>query len=205
MCSDVTPLHWASMEGRLPAVKALLSHGSDVNAVTTSYGSTPLMEAAHYGHAEVCALLLRHGAAVDHQNEYGGTALMEASRYGCVDVVKLLLGVGRAAVDVVSSTGRTALYWAIRGKHDAIVHALLDAGASLELVRAAKPHPSIPEWVLTLIAQRECCRHAAVVVLGLFRKRRPPAMRGNNLDAIRLVAKSVWETRQDENWRPRKK
>lgn len=47
------------------------------------YGMTPLMHAAYKGKADMCGLLLQHGADVNcNQHEYGYTALMFAGLSG---------------------------------------------------------------------------------------------------------------------------
>lgn len=49
------------------------------------YGMTPLMHAACKGRADMCRLLLQHGADVNcNQHEYGYTALMFAGLSGTV-------------------------------------------------------------------------------------------------------------------------
>lgn len=57
-----------------------------VSALFIKYGMTPLMHAAYKGKADMCRLLLQHGADVNcNQHEYGYTALMFASLSGtCV-------------------------------------------------------------------------------------------------------------------------
>lgn len=47
------------------------------------YGMTPLMHAAYKGKADMCRLLLQHGADVNcNQHEHGYTALMFAGLSG---------------------------------------------------------------------------------------------------------------------------
>lgn len=47
------------------------------------YGMTPLMHAAYKGKADMCRLLLQHGADVNcNEHEYGYTALMFAGLSG---------------------------------------------------------------------------------------------------------------------------
>ena len=59
------------------------------------YGMTPLMHAAYKGKADMCRLLLQHGADVNcNQHEYGYTALMFAGLSGlsmCATQFLLLL------------------------------------------------------------------------------------------------------------------
>lgn len=57
--------------GYVKPVRELLENcKADVNIPNTS-GSTSLIQASHFGHAEVVRLLLRHGANVDLPNHKG--------------------------------------------------------------------------------------------------------------------------------------
>ena len=71
----------ASQEGTLEVVQALLNEGALPNA-TTIRGSTPLIQACHFGKFSVVEELLRHGALVDQANLKNTTALMRASQEG---------------------------------------------------------------------------------------------------------------------------
>jgi ankyrin repeat protein len=54
-----TPLHWASMFGYLPIVKALVSGGADIRAVNWER-RLPINQAVTYGHSAVVKYLLQH-------------------------------------------------------------------------------------------------------------------------------------------------
>ena len=72
----MTPLMWASEEGHLDVVQALLTKGADVNAKTFENGMTPLMWASEEGHLDVVQVLITKGADVNAKEiEGGGTAL----------------------------------------------------------------------------------------------------------------------------------
>lgn len=58
-----TPLHVASSEGRVAAVKYLISVGAKVNA-TDRWGGTPLQNAIEHAHVEVAELLRDAGGSV---------------------------------------------------------------------------------------------------------------------------------------------
>uniref|UniRef100_A0A8C2WPK2 Ankyrin repeat and MYND domain containing 2 n=1 Tax=Cyclopterus lumpus TaxID=8103 RepID=A0A8C2WPK2_CYCLU len=85
------------------------------------YGMTPLMHAAYKGRADMCCLLLQHGADVNgNQLEYGYTALMFAGLSGKADITSMLLDAG-AEKDRVNSVGRTAAQMAaFVGQHDCV-------------------------------------------------------------------------------------
>src|SRR5689334_8380494 len=66
----------AVREGNTDMVRSLLSSpGADVNA-RDDRGSTPLLEAARYGHNDISRLLIAAGADVKAKDHDGKTALM---------------------------------------------------------------------------------------------------------------------------------
>ncbi|XP_048882958.1 ankyrin repeat and MYND domain-containing protein 2a [Brienomyrus brachyistius] len=85
------------------------------------YGMTPLMHAAYKGRADMCKLLLQHGADVNcNEHEHGYTALMFAGLSGKTDITRMMLDAG-ADTDVVNSVGRTAAQMAaFVGQHDCV-------------------------------------------------------------------------------------
>ncbi|KAJ8290629.1 hypothetical protein GJAV_G00015500 [Gymnothorax javanicus] len=85
------------------------------------YGMTPLMHAAYKGKADMCRLLLRHGADVNcNEHEHGYTALMFAGLSGKTDITRMMLEAG-AETDLVNSVGRTAAQMAaFVGQHDCV-------------------------------------------------------------------------------------
>ncbi|KAK3532441.1 hypothetical protein QTP86_018089, partial [Hemibagrus guttatus] len=84
-------------------------------------GMTPLMHAAYKGQADLCRLLLQHGADVNcNEHEYGYTALMFASLSGNAEITWMMLDAG-AETDLVNSVGRTAAQMAaFVGQHDCV-------------------------------------------------------------------------------------
>ncbi|MFT7805319.1 ankyrin repeat and MYND domain-containing protein 2 [Arapaima gigas] len=85
------------------------------------YGMTPLMHAAYKGKADMCRLLLRHGADVNcNEHEHRYTALMFAGLSGKTDITSMMLDAG-AETDAVNSVGRTAAQMAaFVGQHDCV-------------------------------------------------------------------------------------
>jgi ankyrin repeat protein len=71
---QLTPLHFASLNGQKDATVLLLSRKSDVNAAN-NVGATPLHCAAAHGHAEVAAVLLDNNANVNAEDNAGATPL----------------------------------------------------------------------------------------------------------------------------------
>lgn len=93
-------------------LRLLLDLGASARLVTSRYDGTALIAAAHLGHDAVVRQLIAAGAPLDHVNNLHWTALIEA----------LVLGDGRA-------------------RHQAVVAALLKAGASTALADGAGKTP----------------------------------------------------------------
>ncbi|GAA6087845.1 ankyrin repeat and MYND domain-containing protein 2-like [Tachysurus ichikawai] len=102
------------------ATRLLNSKEVRVNCLDEN-GMTPLMHAAYKGRADLCRLLLQHGADVNcNEHEYGYTALMFASLSGNAEITWMMLDAG-AETDLVNSVGRTAAQMAaFVGQHDCV-------------------------------------------------------------------------------------
>ena len=88
--TQTVALFQATRAGNTDMVKSLItSPGADVNA-TDERGSTPLIDAARYGHEDVCRLLIAAGANVKAKDKDGKTALMLALQGDHEDVVQVL-------------------------------------------------------------------------------------------------------------------
>jgi len=69
-----SPLHWATLGGRVETIKFLVSKGADVNAKDKK-DTTPLHNAAMIGHVEVVKFLVSQGADVNAQTDREETPL----------------------------------------------------------------------------------------------------------------------------------
>jgi uncharacterized protein len=94
----------AAVADDLPTLKVALALGASAKNVTSRYDGTALIAAAHLGHDQVVAELIKAGAPLDHVNNLGWTALIES----------IVLGNG----------GR---------RHTATLEALVRAGANVNL------------------------------------------------------------------------
>jgi ankyrin repeat protein len=135
------------------SVKSLLDQGTDPNARSShdstrlsiaewirwrlgkwpkgavGYFPTPLMGASMNGADSVVNLLLGRGADINARSEISGqTALTAAAAANHKDTVKLLLDRG-ADVHAKEKDGKTALQYAIQGKHADIIRLLQQADA----------------------------------------------------------------------------
>ena len=92
--AQVAALFRATREGNTDMVRSLLSApGIDVNA-TDETGSTPLLEAARYGHDDICRILIAAGANLKSKDRDGKTALQLAIKGDHNDVVRVLKQAG---------------------------------------------------------------------------------------------------------------
>lgn len=108
-----TPLMLAAIRGSLPAVKALVKRGADINRK----GWTPLHYACSGPDNGVAEFLIAQGAELNARSDNGTTPLMMAARYGSGDLVPLLLKAG-AEPRAANEQELTAADFAKRGGRD---------------------------------------------------------------------------------------
>ncbi len=127
-----TPLHHAASQGKLDAVKILLSHGANIN--TKSYGltpGTPLDDAIHQNQYQVIKYLLKNGAKTDIEG-FGGFPLTVAIQQKKLNVVKLLVEHGADVNKVPKQKGlHSPLDEAIYVNNLEMVKYLVDRGAKI--------------------------------------------------------------------------
>jgi ankyrin repeat protein len=125
----------AAREHNLPAVRALLAEGVDVNAARAD-GATALLWAAHWDDLDAVDLLLRAGANVNAAEDQGTTPLALACENASPAMVTKLLASG-ANPDAPQSNGVTPLMTAARTGNLEIVRTLLAHGAAVNAVISA--------------------------------------------------------------------
>ena len=122
-----TALSDACRCGELAEVAALIADGADVNEPLFAgphRGVTPLLVAAHRGHAEITSALLAAGATINHSNEDGLTPLLIACQKGRAEVISVLLAAG-ASVDQGMADGTTPLI-VVTVQHRTVLAALTE-------------------------------------------------------------------------------
>ena len=136
------PMYYATMYGNLPAIRALLQSGVDVNEHIPHVivDISPLWHASLWGHAAVVKELIEAGADVnvratvkggDSGNSFSDiTPLHLAAKEGHTPVVAELIRAG-ADVNIPISEGTTPLMWAASNGHEACALALIQAGANV--------------------------------------------------------------------------
>jgi len=134
-CPDYSsePLNWAAYCGNVPAVRALLKSGVDVNM------STPLHCAAQEGHTPVVKALIEAGADVEIRGgHYGCTSLHLAAITGHASVITELIKAGADvnATNVYDTSYRmfpwmTPLHYAVWFEQEDCVAVLIAHGADV--------------------------------------------------------------------------
>ena len=165
------PICYATKYGNLPAIRALLQSGVDVNEPLDGFahgckGITALRYASHWGHAAVVKELIEAGADVNvrasaKSNTSGVivsdvSPLFIAAHSGHTPVVIELIKAG-ADVNVPRSDGFTPLHVAASKGHKACVVLLIQAGADVN------PEAQKPSWTPLSVAIRS--KHEKVVQL----------------------------------------
>jgi hypothetical protein len=120
-------LRSAFQSGQIPTLVLLLESGADPDALEED-GSTPLMECARRGLADLAAVFLDAKAEKDHQDNSGKSALMHAAEAGRAELVALLLARG-ARTDLTTPDGRDARSFAVRAGHGSVVELLGGPGS----------------------------------------------------------------------------
>jgi uncharacterized protein len=109
--------------GDKAGVDALLLTEPSLLRFTSPNGSSVLLLAAYYGHAELAEVFVRHGAKAD---------VFEASALGDLETVRKLVGSDRALVNGFAADGFYPLGLAAFFGHRAIVEFLLKNGADVK-------------------------------------------------------------------------
>ncbi|CAG9328088.1 unnamed protein product [Blepharisma stoltei] len=118
-----TPLHYASMLGKLEDALQLIKQGADVNALS-QYELTPLHLAAKNNKANMIKPLIENGAIKDARDHKDTTPFMLAAKYGALNSLKALLENGANPYEV-DDRKWTALHYASFHNKSKIVEELI--------------------------------------------------------------------------------
>lgn len=133
---NVTPLHWAAINGHMECCVFLLEHGAFVNAAGGDLGATPLQWCARNGQVGLMHLLQQYGADLTFEDKQGFNSLHLATHSSLV--MALLYVLQQApfttpeGLDVQDRQGHTSLMWAAFQGDALSVDVLLKHGASVD-------------------------------------------------------------------------
>ena len=130
------PLYWAVWHGNVPAVRACLESGVDVNKSFTSHVLPSIIEytalhaAVQHGQVAVMKALIEAGADVNKATGDNATALTIAALRGHTHVVMELIKAG-ADVNLEPYANFNPIYAAACNGHESCVALLIQAGADV--------------------------------------------------------------------------
>ena len=143
-------LHAATAMNNLEVITQHIEAGSDLNVKDPMGGSSPLITAALFGHAEAAQLLIDAGAKLDFQNNDGSTALHTAAFFCRTEVVNLLIKAG-ADKSIVNKYGDTpqgsvsAPYEAVEGVYKMMAQQLKPMGLVVDFQHIRNTRPQLAE------------------------------------------------------------
>lgn len=136
-------IHAAARAGDLTKLKSLISVDRSLVQANGWFGTKPLDYAAR-GHLECVKFLVANGADVNAKSIVNKTtAIFEASTE---EIARFLVEKG-ARVDIIGSSGRVPLDYAIQGKHIEVVQFLIDCGVDVNYQASSGFH-TMMQWAL---------------------------------------------------------
>ncbi len=139
-------IHAAARSGDLTKLKSLISIDRSLVHANGWFGTKPLDYAAR-GHFECVKFLVANGADVNAKSVVNKTtAIFEAST---AKIARFLVEKG-ATVDIIGSSGRVPLDYAIQGKHVEVVQFLIDYGVDVNYLDGSG-FRTMMQWALTEI------------------------------------------------------
>jgi uncharacterized protein len=141
-----TAIMYASANGDLELVRALIKAGADVKA-KNQFGTSAVTEAAIIGNAPILSALLKAGADPNFRTTNSETPLMAAARSGKVDAARVLVDAG-ADINAKEDWGeQSPLMWAAAQSQAEMVKFLASKGANLN------DHGKINQWERKIIQE----------------------------------------------------
>jgi ankyrin repeat protein len=121
--NGMTPLYTAICDGNLAIVNLLLAYGANVNwGLDNQKNKDYLLAAIDHNHLEIADVLIANNA------EKG---IHYFSFIGDISQINQLISVDGDAVHLTRNDGKTALHYAVLGKHKFLVQLLIQFGADI--------------------------------------------------------------------------
>ncbi|MGA2028420.1 MAG: ankyrin repeat domain-containing protein [Syntrophobacteraceae bacterium] len=169
-----TALMWASFNGRMEVVQALLKKGAYVNTKNIN-AYTALMAASEHGHLGIVQALVSNGAEVNAKDNGGWPASWYASYRGHMAVAKFLEDASRDAV-VGQTTESINMPPLQKGASDLVANDPNNVGFWIEYGRACllsnNPHGAEMAFLRAIQLDPECqlaYRHLGLILMTLER------------------------------------
>eukprot|EP00051_Salpingoeca_urceolata_P028167 m.485374 g.485374 ORF g.485374 m.485374 type:complete len:609 (+) comp23794_c0_seq1:61-1887(+) len=108
---NITCLHWAAINNRIPLVQFLLEKGAEVDSLGGELMASPLQWATRQGHLEMVVLLIQRGADPSIRDIQGFNSLHLAAQFGHTMLCAYFIAKGMD-VDTRDNDGHTPLMWA---------------------------------------------------------------------------------------------
>lgn len=183
-------IHAAARSGDLAKLKSLISIDRSLVQANGWFGTKPLDYAAR-GHFECVKFLVANGADVNAKSVVNKTtAIFEASTE---EIARFLVKKG-ARVDLINSSGRVPLDYAIQGKHVEVVQYLIDCGVDVNYLDGSGFY-TMMQWALTeIFLTEEQSGYSEIVEISrqiiemLLRAGGDPNQRNNSGDTVLNVA-----------------
>ena len=129
--SDMYAMHWAAKDGRLGAMRFLLSTGVDMN-VQDSNGCTPIVFAAQHNRTDAVIYLWKNGADMTITDKDGDSCHHWAAYKGFSELLGLLYHINPRGVGIQDNYGQMPLHLAsMRGHQDAITFLVSECRADM--------------------------------------------------------------------------
>ncbi|XP_016404020.1 ankyrin repeat and SOCS box protein 5-like isoform X1 [Sinocyclocheilus rhinocerous] len=148
--ADRSPLHEAACQGRLLALKTLLSQGYSANIITIDH-VTPLHEACLGDHVACARALIEAGANVNATTIDGVTPLFNACSAGSVTCTEVLLEHG--AKPQAEAFQPSPIHEASSKGQAACIESLISWGADVDF---DIPHLGTPLYIACVSRQLQC-------------------------------------------------
>ncbi|XP_041653628.1 ankyrin repeat and SOCS box protein 5 isoform X2 [Cheilinus undulatus] len=150
--ADRSPLHDAASQGRLLALRTLISQGHNVNVLTIDH-VTPLHEACVGDHVACARALIDAGANVNASTIDGVTPLFNACTVGSTSCTEILLENGAKPQSLVYHP--SPIHEATSKGHYGCVEALVTWGADVDM---DIPHLGTALYMACVCQELECAR-----------------------------------------------
>jgi cytohesin len=135
----LTPLHYATKQGRHQMAQMLLDAGADPMPVDRQE-ATPLIHAVKSGDAEMVQIFIENEVDLEFRTEYESTPIEVAAAEGQAEIVRVLIEAGASFEASDRPPHLSPMLRAAWNGHAEVLRVLIEAGVDIE---AKRPHPDL--------------------------------------------------------------